>query len=507
MSTAAVTPQLDTVQHPTLGPLKFPRDMGFDERNKIIEDMEATDSHQAEVAKGKEFKPGFAEGVSGAATGIDSPETLTAAEESAKPSLKDFAITATGLKPLIMLGGMVKDYGTNLWNRSKEALTEARDAGEDIGNGQPVLPALGKAALGGYQAFNAAIPLVGEQANKVGEDVAKKNYGSAFGRGLTTLALMGLSGREAGAEVPDVAPVRSTVESAGRLTKKVASAPIIRHLPGARTARMVAKDAIDLTQRPAEFPGASLPAHPGEFPGAHLPAHPGEFPGAPFPEAPPVPTPFQPSDTPAPIRLGPGQVPADIIGATNDRALPAGQGIRTTPRALLPASTEAPPVQSPSLSPKLAPPHIELPARFTPRYDLMEDKAFQDSANADLERHGRRAFKEERDQFEAGNKVDVPKGELTKQFREGIGKPEELSPGWSRPVPVRSAPLRMVGSSAGASADTNYFQAARQALGEKASVSDAAQLAQKLKESGIAPGASLEELLRKSIELAKQRKK
>ncbi len=39
--------QLDKVQHPTLGELKFPRTMPFAERNEIIERMEATENRQA----------------------------------------------------------------------------------------------------------------------------------------------------------------------------------------------------------------------------------------------------------------------------------------------------------------------------------------------------------------------------------------------------------------------------------------------------------------------------
>src|SRR5207302_447147 len=37
MPAAAQDPQLDTVQHPTLGTLKFPKEMGPDERNESID--------------------------------------------------------------------------------------------------------------------------------------------------------------------------------------------------------------------------------------------------------------------------------------------------------------------------------------------------------------------------------------------------------------------------------------------------------------------------------------
>lgn len=149
-----------------------------------------------------QFRPGFAEGVSGAAIGVDSPESLTAAE--ARPTAGDWIATAMGAKPLQMAGGMVKDYASNLYNRGKTAMQDAYDAGQSIGNGQPVGQNLGKAALGGYQMFNAAIPFVGEQANKVGEDVAQGNYGAAAGRGLTTLALMGIGGEKGGLEHPEI---------------------------------------------------------------------------------------------------------------------------------------------------------------------------------------------------------------------------------------------------------------------------------------------------------------
>lgn len=76
---------------------------------------------------------------------------------------------------------ILRGYAQNLGGRLKDAFGEAREAGENIGNGQPVLPNLGKAAYGGMKAFNAAIPFVGENANNLGDDVANKNYAGAAG--------------------------------------------------------------------------------------------------------------------------------------------------------------------------------------------------------------------------------------------------------------------------------------------------------------------------------------
>lgn len=45
------TSQLDTVQHPTLGPLRFPHDMPFEERNSMIADMEKQASPPKEIQK------------------------------------------------------------------------------------------------------------------------------------------------------------------------------------------------------------------------------------------------------------------------------------------------------------------------------------------------------------------------------------------------------------------------------------------------------------------------
>lgn len=61
MSTAAVTqqPDLDVVQHPVLGPLKFPKDMGPDERNEAIDRAMAArpNAGLAPVAGGPKSQP------------------------------------------------------------------------------------------------------------------------------------------------------------------------------------------------------------------------------------------------------------------------------------------------------------------------------------------------------------------------------------------------------------------------------------------------------------------
>src|SRR5215471_14401543 len=59
---------LDVVQHPTLGPLKFPKSMPFDQRNQMIEQMEQQQSPPSQVYQ---RTPGTAEAtVSAQAGGI-----------------------------------------------------------------------------------------------------------------------------------------------------------------------------------------------------------------------------------------------------------------------------------------------------------------------------------------------------------------------------------------------------------------------------------------------------
>jgi hypothetical protein len=156
-----------------------------------------------------QFRPSFAEGVSGGAGMPSTPDELTAAEQPRSPM--DYLKMAL---PGLQVAGMVKDYGQNIYNRGKQAVSEAYDAGQNIGNGQPAAPNLGKAALGAYQTANAAIPLVGEQANKVGEDVSQGNTGAAFGRGLTTLALLGIGGEKGGLKHPEIQ--QAAMKSAAR---------------------------------------------------------------------------------------------------------------------------------------------------------------------------------------------------------------------------------------------------------------------------------------------------
>src|SRR5208283_4719077 len=70
MSTAAITPdqELETVQHPTLGPLQFPKSMPYEERNAAIERLESQhqpgffEPHQEQgtgiIGRAKEFGRG-----------------------------------------------------------------------------------------------------------------------------------------------------------------------------------------------------------------------------------------------------------------------------------------------------------------------------------------------------------------------------------------------------------------------------------------------------------------
>lgn len=208
----------------------------------------------------------------------------------------------------------------------------------------------------------------------------------------------------------------------------------------------------------------------------------------------------------APFRKGPGEVPQDIIGPVDTRTLPGGAGVRTTPIGLLPESGVSPPASSPPISVRAKLPSLKVmrttksgtrmvnnPELKRPGYDAWEDKAIEDAAREDLNKHGRIAFKQERDAFEAGSSAGNDKADLIALAKQGIT------------LPKGAKLVSSVGSSAGAAADTAYFQAAQRALGAKASTSEVAQLAQKLKTSGIEPDADLEELLRKSLELARKK--
>jgi hypothetical protein len=136
------------------------------------------------------------------------------------------------------LGSSLGDYAKAIYGRGKQAAKEAYDAGQNIGKGQPVAPNVGKAALGAYQTVNSAIPLIGEQANRVGEDVSQGNYGAAAGRGLTTLTLAAVGGKKAGLETPDMPSVPSLERAGGKFQEVMGAAknkpvPMTDELSGA----------------------------------------------------------------------------------------------------------------------------------------------------------------------------------------------------------------------------------------------------------------------------------
>src|SRR5438552_12151177 len=107
--------QLDVVQHPTLGTLKFPKSMGFDERNQIIQGMEAG---AAKVPPPPSATSGFMEqhpvareAALGAFSGLGIPETMTPVRDLARGVAQLGAPpTTTGEKVSTALGVPVPAY-------------------------------------------------------------------------------------------------------------------------------------------------------------------------------------------------------------------------------------------------------------------------------------------------------------------------------------------------------------------------------------------------------------
>jgi hypothetical protein len=234
---------------------------------------------------------------------------------------------------------------------------------------------------------------------------------------------------------------------------------------------------------------------------------------APKPAAPPAPPPAAVLPPPK----------FDVIGANNtERAMLAIRGQRPPVTELPPSGQQLalPPGEISATSPRAAV-RPQLPAlrvmRTTPSgtrmvknpdfpvrlkggkvvsgkaADLWEDKMIEDAAREDLAMHGRYAWRQVMDEFRANNDVSVPKGEQVAALNQALKPP---------------ANAQVVGSSAGAAADTAYFQAAQRELGESASMSDILKRAQEMKAADSAGAVNdLTDLLRRSVEEALRKKK
>jgi hypothetical protein len=83
------------------------------------------------------------------------------------------------------------NYGKTAYQGIKQGGQEAIEAGQNIGQGQSILPNLGKAASGLLHAEMQATPFVGPSMETAGKDIASGNYGGAAG------GLMGVIGQVA----------------------------------------------------------------------------------------------------------------------------------------------------------------------------------------------------------------------------------------------------------------------------------------------------------------------
>jgi hypothetical protein len=152
-------------------------------------------------------------------------------------------------------------------------------------------------------------------------------------------------------------------------------------------------------------------------------------------------------ENPAPVRIGPGGVPPDLIGRPNARVLAGNQGVRTTPIGLLrePRLVQESAFMNPEIG--LPSPRAELRPGMR---EAMEDAAIQDAMNADLEQHGAAARLEQGREFAARNSVGVPKWQRTAEARaqaileEARQKAEERALtrelGRGMPKPVKAKP-------------------------------------------------------------------
>lgn len=114
------------------------------------------------------------------------PTSVEGLIESTKEGLTSAAFPGYGIATSSL------DYLKRAGQGVKETIKEGKEAGENIGRGQPVLPNVGKAAYAGLQGGLKAIPIVGQTIQTAGEDFAAKNYRGAAGGilGLTTQAAL-----------------------------------------------------------------------------------------------------------------------------------------------------------------------------------------------------------------------------------------------------------------------------------------------------------------------------
>lgn len=176
------------IQHPALGRVAFPDGMSLEAIKQAI------------VAHlGQQTAPEDKGMIGSAAQALGLP-TNQAEADAMGAEMNPLQHPSNFLTPF---APMVRGYAQNVGSRLKTMAQESIDAGQNIGNGQPVAQNVGKAGLSGLQALFSMIPGVGENANTLGMQVARGNNSGATGTILGTLLPFTVG---AMAEKPSISP-------------------------------------------------------------------------------------------------------------------------------------------------------------------------------------------------------------------------------------------------------------------------------------------------------------
>jgi hypothetical protein len=296
MSTAAVTqePELDVVQHPVLGPLKFPKDMGPDERNESIDRAMAA-------------RPNT--GLAPAAGGPNSPTNPI------RQDIERNKYSATAGLP----GGLPAP--------ANDTMTELGALGIGAGAAAVYGPAALQAAkpfilpaAGSYAISKARdLPVVGPILKHI--PFAEMIPWMASGRGK--------GGAEAESEIPEPDVYRSGYRAPRAYYGGEAPAPV--------------------PSRPGlQLEGETAQPVEGEYVAPRPSATRTQPPFAPATAV----APRSPEPLPAPYRRGPGEVAAEDVSSPDSSVLAGRQGVIVRPqnnRGL--ALPSAPPVEAPGRAP------------------------------------------------------------------------------------------------------------------------------------------------------------
>lgn len=127
------------------------------------------------VAKGKDIAQRYG---SSAASSVGLP-TSEAEATAAIPTLRHPGPAIAG--PTGVVGSALWNYGKQAYQGIKEGSQEAADAAQNVREGQPIWPNLGKAAYGTLHGALQSVPFVGAPEEQAGEQFHGKNYAGALG--------------------------------------------------------------------------------------------------------------------------------------------------------------------------------------------------------------------------------------------------------------------------------------------------------------------------------------